>query len=157
MIHENAEVQLLGFYFILKLSTVRMLDFRSTQVGSVQAFVETPWGHIESFLWSGWYVCHSSEWQRASAIEQDFWSLERSMWWSAASGKDFGLPRQSWFEFIRLYIHPFTYTTVYQAPTMNSADCAGCSAFGLYPYWYSPVGKTERRPKITQKNEFHWN
>ena len=50
MIHENAEVQLLGFYFILKLSTVRMLDFRSTQVGSVQAFVETPWEHIESFL-----------------------------------------------------------------------------------------------------------
>ena len=46
MIHENAQVQLPGFYFILRFSAVRTLGSHSTQVDSVQGFAETPWGHI---------------------------------------------------------------------------------------------------------------
>ena len=59
MIHENAQVQLLGFYFILRFNAVRTLGSHSTQVDSVQGFAETPWGHIVfSDLGD---VCHSSE------------------------------------------------------------------------------------------------
>ena len=51
--HGNAEVRLLGFYFVFgKFGAVRMLDSHSAQVGFVRAFAEnkTPRGQIESLL-----------------------------------------------------------------------------------------------------------
>ena len=135
MIHENAEVQLLGFYFMLKLSTVRMLDFHSTQVGSIQAFAETPWGHIESFLWSGWCVCHSSEWQRASAIEQDFWSLERSMWWLVASGERLWTSKT-----VLIWIHSSIYSPLHlHKNCLSSASYEFRRLCWLFSLWSLPL------------------
>ena len=137
-----------------------MLDSHSAQVGFVRAFAEnkTPRGQIESLLWSGWHVCHSSEWQRASAVEQELCILVTPIWRSAASGFGFS-------DTVLIRIHSSILSRIHllsncflehQLCTLQTV-LAVWPLVPTYPYWYSPVGKTDRRTQIAQRmNLLKW-
>lgn len=155
MIHENAEVQLLGF--ISSLSSVLW------ECG----FSEHTGGFRSGFCWDslGTHRKFSSDLgdvyvppvsgQRASASSRisEVWG---SMWDGRGSirGKPLDLPRQSRFELSVWYIHPYLHNNCLSSASYEFCRLCWLFSFGLYPPFharYSPVGKTDVRPKLHRK------